>query len=65
MEESFEGRAKDCSKGFGSRSKLERFGRVGGRCEWGLSISSWVCFGGEGGEREAVEEDIVEEKRER
>ena len=29
MEESFEGRAKDCSKGFGSRSKVERVGRGG------------------------------------
>lgn len=31
-EESFEGRAKDCSKGFGSRSKVVRFGTGGGLC---------------------------------
>lgn len=30
-EESLEGRAKDCSKGLGSRSKLLRLGRGGGR----------------------------------
>ena len=30
-DESLEGRAKDCSKGLGSRSKLLRLGRGGGR----------------------------------
>jgi hypothetical protein len=29
--ESLDGRAKDCSKGLGSRSNVERFGRGGGR----------------------------------
>ena len=43
--ESFVGRAKDCSKGLGSRSKVERFGRGGGRCWWRPLLSS---EGGEG-----------------
>ena len=47
-EESLEGRAKDCSKGLGSRSKVERLGRGGGR--WGRS--SWR----EVGDGESVEE---------
>ena len=47
-EESFEGgRAKDCSKGLGSRSKLLRLGFGGGRCWWAAWCSRWAG-GGEG-----------------
>ena len=41
-----EGRAKDCSKGFGSRSKLLRLGFGGGRC-WAEGASR-AGGGGEG-----------------
>ena len=54
----FGGRAKDCSKGFGSRSKFERDGRGWGRSVWAESLSSsgesgdWlrVDMAGHGGE---------------
>ena len=49
-DESLEGRAKDCSKGLGSRSKVDRFGRGGGR--WGFSCV-W-CLSSVLGEATAV-----------
>lgn len=48
-DESFDGRAKDCSKGLGSRSKVDRLGRGGGRCG-GFSWRVDVELGSSAGE---------------
>ena len=45
-DESLECRAKDCSKGLGSRSKLLRRGRWGGR--WSFCVDSAAECAGEG-----------------